>query len=69
VQSIGGPATAKVVRANIHPVKVGAGGTALDTLVKLQQALNSPPPWLARAMGVEAGSLAKFVAAAEGAES
>ena len=62
------PATAKVVRANIHPVKVGAGGTALDTLVQLQQALNSPPPWLARAMGVEAGSLAKFVAAAEDAE-
>ena len=68
VQSIGGPATAKVVRANIHPVKVGAGGTALETLVQLQQALKSPPPWLARAMGVEAGSLAKFVAAAEGAE-
>lgn len=68
VQSIGGPATAKVVRANIHPVKVGAGGTALDTLAKLQRALNSPPPWLARAMGVEAGSLAKFAAAAEGAD-
>jgi len=68
VQSIGGPATAKVVRAGVHPVKVGAGDTALDTLAKLQQALNSPPPWLARAMGVEAASLAKFVAAAEGAE-
>lgn len=68
VQSIGGPATAKVVRANIHPVKVGAGGTALDTLVKLQQALHSPPPWLARAMGVEAGSLAKFAVAAESAD-
>ncbi|OHC65352.1 MAG: dinitrogenase iron-molybdenum cofactor biosynthesis protein [Rhodocyclales bacterium GWA2_65_19] len=68
VQSIGGPATAKVVRAGVHPVKVGAGGTARDTLVQLQRALNSPPPWLARIMGVEAGSLAKFVAAAEGAE-
>lgn len=68
VQSIGGPATAKVVRAGVHPVKVGAGGTALDTLAQLQQALNSPPPWLARAMGVEAGSLAKFVAAAESAD-
>ena len=68
VQSIGGPATAKVVRAGVHPVKVGAGDTALDTLAKLQQALNSPPPWLARAMGVEAGSLAKFVAAAERAD-
>lgn len=68
VQSIGGPATAKVVRAGIHPVKVGAGSTAPETLVKLRQALNSPPPWLARIMGVEAGSLAKFVAAAEDAE-
>ncbi|MDP3514694.1 MAG: dinitrogenase iron-molybdenum cofactor biosynthesis protein [Sulfuritalea sp.] len=72
VQSIGGPATAKVVRAGVHPVKVAfdknSGGTALDTLAKLQQALNSPPPWLARAMGVEAGSLAKFVAAAERAD-
>jgi nitrogen fixation protein NifX len=62
VQSIGGPATAKVVRAGVHPVKVGAGGTAHDTLVQLQQALKSPPPWLARVMGVEAGSLAKFAA-------
>ena len=72
VQSIGGPATAKVVRAGVHPVKVAfdknSGGTAADTLLQLQQALNSPPPWLARAMGVEAGSLAKFVAAAERAD-
>ncbi|MFH1873219.1 MAG: dinitrogenase iron-molybdenum cofactor biosynthesis protein [Pseudomonadota bacterium] len=67
VQSIGGPATAKVVRAGVHPVKVGAGVTAMETLQQLQTALNSPPPWLARAMGVEAGSLAKFVAAAESA--
>lgn len=65
VQSIGGPATAKAVRAGIHPVKVGVGGTAPETLVKLQEALKSPPPWLARIMGVEAGSLAKFAAALE----
>jgi nitrogen fixation protein NifX len=68
VQSIGGPATAKVVRANIHPVKVGAGGTALETLEMLQQALKSPPPWLARIMGVEAGSLAKYAVALEESE-
>jgi hypothetical protein len=49
-------------------VKVGAGGTALETLEKLQQALNSPPPWLARIMGVEAGSLAKFAAEMETAD-
>ncbi|PKO84832.1 MAG: dinitrogenase iron-molybdenum cofactor biosynthesis protein [Betaproteobacteria bacterium HGW-Betaproteobacteria-11] len=68
VQSIGGPATAKVVRAGIHPVKVGAGGTALETLVALQQALKSPPPWLARVMGVEAGSLARFAADLEASD-
>lgn len=68
VQSIGGPATAKVVRAGIHPVKVGAGGAAPETLVALQQALHSPPPWLARVMGVAAGSLAKFAAAVEASD-
>jgi len=68
VQSIGGPATAKVVRAGVHPVKVGGGATARDTLAHLQKALRSPPPWLARVMGVEAGSLAKFAAAAQDAE-
>lgn len=63
VQSIGGPATAKVVRAGVHPVKVGSGGAALEILSRLQQALTSPPPWLARIMGVEAASLAKFAQA------
>ena len=65
VQSIGGPATAKVVRAGIHPVKVGAGGTALDTLARLQVALQSPPPWLARIMGVEPATVARFAVESE----
>lgn len=65
VQSIGGPATAKVVRAGVHPVKVTSGGAARDTLARLQTALQTPPPWLARIMGVEAGSLAKFATADE----
>ena len=66
VQSIGGPATAKVVRAGVHPVKVtnrgDSGGEAPQALAQLQQALRQPPPWLARVMGVEAGSLAHFAA-------
>jgi nitrogen fixation protein NifX len=66
VQSIGGPATAKVVRAGVHPVKVASrdnpGGEPLQALAQLQQALRHPPPWLARIMGVEAGSLARFAA-------
>ncbi len=66
VQSIGGPATAKVVRAGVHPIKVASRGNssaaALPALAQLQQALRQPPPWLARIMGVEAGSLARFAA-------
>ena len=59
-QSIGGPAAAKVVRAGVHPVKIGAGGPARQLLVELQARLASPPPWLARIMGVPAASLAHF---------
>lgn len=73
LQSIGGPAAAKVVRAGVHPVKlsekVGAGKTAArDILADLQQALKSPPPWLAKVMGVEAASLAPYRELAEADE-
>ncbi|HTZ00135.1 MAG TPA: NifB/NifX family molybdenum-iron cluster-binding protein, partial [Rhodocyclaceae bacterium] len=60
VHSIGGPAAAKVVRAGAHPVKVPKAGPAREILVRLQGALASPPPWLAKVMGVEAVSLAPF---------
>jgi nitrogen fixation protein NifX len=65
VQSIGGPAAAKVVRAGVHPVKHPAGGDAREVLATLQSTLRRPPPWLARKMGVEAQSLARFVPGAE----
>lgn len=60
IQSIGGPAAAKVVRAGVHPLKKPKGGPARQILSELQQALNNPPPWLARIMGLPAASLAKF---------
>lgn len=60
IQSIGGPAAAKVVRAGVHPLKKPKGGPARDILADLQAALQSPPPWLARIMGLPAASLAKF---------
>jgi nitrogen fixation protein NifX len=67
-QSIGGPAAAKVVRAGAHPLKV-APGTSMDAMLdRLQQALGSPPPWLAKVMGVEAASLAPFRELAEADE-
>lgn len=62
LQSIGGPAAAKVVRAGIHPIKLANGGGARELLVQLQQRLSSPPPWLAQIMGVPAASLARFAA-------
>lgn len=60
LQSIGGPAAAKVVRAGVHPIKVPKGGPAREALAKLQEHLRTPPPWLARIMGVPAASLAKY---------
>jgi len=68
VQSIGGPAAAKVVRAGVHPIKIAKGGPARAVLAELQQALRHPPPWLARIMGVPATSLALWSAAVEAAE-
>jgi len=52
VASIGGPAAAKVIKADIHPIKDPMGGSARDRIVALQQVLASKaPPWLAKAMG------------------
>ncbi len=60
VQSIGGPAAAKAVRANVHPVKVPEAGRARAVLQRLQAVLDAPPPWLAKILGVEAKSLGRF---------
>jgi nitrogen fixation protein NifX len=65
VQSIGGPAAAKAVRANIHPVKAPEGGKANIALQRLQAILDAPPPWLAKILGVKAKSLSRFAVAEE----
>ncbi len=65
VQSIGGPAAAKVIRANVHPVKVAHAESARAVIARLQASLRAPSPWLAKAMGVEAPSLARFCTAGE----
>ncbi len=69
VQSIGGPAAAKVVRAGVHPIKKPAGGKAREVMVELQGRLSSPPPWLAQIMGVPSASLARFEEALDAEES
>jgi nitrogen fixation protein NifX len=65
VQSIGGPAAAKAVRANVHPVKIPEGGRATAVLQRLQAVLDAPPPWLAKILGVEAKSLKKYASVEE----
>ena len=52
VASIGGPAAAKVIKADIHPIKDPKGGSARERILALQGVLgDKPPPWLAKVMG------------------
>ena len=65
VVSIGGPAAAKVIQANIYPMKIESGGAIRELLRDLQQAIaTSPPPWLAKILGVDAGHRVKNYSAA-----
>ena len=54
VQSIGGPAAAKVIRANIYPIKVPDVIEANEQLREFQKVLASPPPWMAKILGQDA---------------
>ena len=55
VTSVGGPAAAKIVQANVYPMKIEEGGEIREILSELQRAIaTSPPPWLAKLLGVDA---------------
>jgi nitrogen fixation protein NifX len=63
VQSVGGPAAAKVVKGGIYPLKHPEGGNARNVLTDLQKVMaNSPPPWLAKILGVSAEQRVRFTA-------
>ncbi|ESQ09938.1 MAG TPA: dinitrogenase iron-molybdenum cofactor biosynthesis protein [Chromatiaceae bacterium] len=52
VASIGGPAAAKVVKRDIHPIKFPSGGNAREQIAALSAVLaDKAPPWLAKVMG------------------
>ena len=52
VVSIGGPAAAKVVKRDIHPIKLPNGDQARNVAQSLSGILSrNPPPWLAKIMG------------------
>ncbi len=51
VAAIGGSGAARVVAANIHPMKVSQPEAIDDLLLKLEEVLKgSPPPWLRKAL-------------------
>ncbi len=65
VASVGGPAVAKIVRLGIHPIKLDQPQSLADILGELQAVIaDSPPPWLAKAMGVDVSERFKFDRAA-----
>jgi nitrogen fixation protein NifX len=66
IVSVGGPAAAKIIRANIYPIKRPEGGTAEAVIAEFQQAMtNSPPPWMLKILGVSAEQRLKNYAAVE----
>lgn len=66
MQSVGGPAAAKIVRAGIHPIKLPEGGHAPEVLAQLQSVMaGTPPPWLAKIIGVPAEQRVRFAAGEE----
>lgn len=57
VASLGGPAAAKLVKLGIHPMKLATAESLANIVNQLQQVMaGSPPPWLAKAMGLDVGS-------------
>ena len=66
VQSIGGPAAAKVINAGVYPLKYVDGGDARPHLNELRKKMGSlPPPWLAKAMNVPVEDRIRFHVEAE----
>jgi nitrogen fixation protein NifX len=65
--SVGGPAAAKIVKLGIHPMKL-SGTEAIDDIIAQLQAVISgtPPPWLAKIMGIDATNRFRFEREATG---
>ncbi|PMR73927.1 dinitrogenase iron-molybdenum cofactor biosynthesis protein [Billgrantia endophytica] len=61
IVSIGGPAAAKVVKTGIYPIKRVDGGQAEAIITELQGVMSrTPPPWLAKLLGVAAEERVRF---------
>jgi nitrogen fixation protein NifX len=61
-QAIGGPAAAKVIKQGVHPIKLSGTAAIADIIEQLQHVLRiSPPPWLAKSMGMARKSSAHSI--------
>lgn len=66
VQSIGGPAAAKVIQRGIYPLKNEERPAISELLAQLQEKMaNNPPPWLAKVMDVPVEDRIRFRATVE----
>jgi nitrogen fixation protein NifX len=67
VASVGGPAAAKIVKLGIHPMKLNSIESNSDIIQQLQQVIaGTPPPWLAKIIGIEATDRFRFKREATG---
>ena len=65
--SVGGPAAAKIVKLGIHPIKLTGIETITGIIGQLQTVIaGTPPPWLAKVMGIEATDRFRFEREATG---
>jgi nitrogen fixation protein NifX len=67
IASVGGPAAAKIVKLGIHPMKMPGIETIAGIIGQLQNVIaGTPPPWLAKVMGIEASDRFRFEREATG---
>jgi len=67
VASVGGPAAAKIVKLGIHPIKLSGVDPVKEIIEQLQSVIaGTPPPWLAKVMGIEANDRFRFEREATG---
>jgi nitrogen fixation protein NifX len=65
--SVGGPAAAKIVKLGIHPIKLQGIESITGIINQLQTVIaGTPPPWLAKVMGIEANNRFRFEREATG---
>ncbi len=62
VRAIGGPAAARVVRANVHPIKLPADEPISAVIERIRGMLKTnPPPWLRKVINTSEAGPERFI--------